>query len=362
MKSRAVVLTGDRSLEMVEFPVPDTLGEDEALLAVEANGMCGSDWAQYEGALTKYAPYPVVPGHETIGRIERIGERVAEQWGLSEGARVAVESAVPCRRCSSCRAGRWLSCTQAQIYGFTTTTNEPSLSGGYAEYMVLRPNTMVYPLPEHLSTEDAVFFNPLGAGFDWAVRAAGTQVGETIVIMGPGQRGLASVIAARVAGAARIIVGGRGLRPWKLELASALGATHIVNTDQDSIVDVVREITDGAMADRAVDTTPTAIQPMLDAVNVLRPEGTLVLAGMKHGAGIPDVDSNIIIKALTVRGVAMASAWGKEQAIRTLDSGSVDLSRLHTHTVSLDDLDWAMRILGGEIAGEEAMHITVTPH
>ena len=60
-----------------------------------------------------------------------------------------------------------------------------------------------------------MFFNPLGSGFDWAVRIAGTQVGDSVLIMGPGERGLACVIAAREAGAARIIVGGRGLRPWK---------------------------------------------------------------------------------------------------------------------------------------------------
>lgn len=362
MNSRAVVQTGERRLELTEFPVPDAIGDDEAVLAVEANGMCGSDWAQYLGGLTKYAPFPVIPGHETIGRIERVGERAAHRWGVAEGARVAVESAVPCGTCPRCRAGRWLACTQVQIYGLTTTTDEPPLSGGYAQYMVLRPNSIVYPLPDHLSTEDAVFFNPLGAGFDWAVSAAGTRVGDTVVIMGPGQRGLACVIAAREAGAARIIVGGRSARPWKLELASELGATDVVDTDHASIVEAVRDITGGAMADRAIDTTPAALQPVVDAMESLRPEGTLVLAGMKHGAGLPDIDTNVITKALTVRGVSMASAWGKEQAIRTLASGRDDLSRLHTHTVPIDDLDRAMRILGGEVDGEEAMHITVTPH
>lgn len=353
--------TGDRTLELVELPLPARLGDDEAILAVEANGMCGSDWAQYTGALTQHAAYPVVPGHETIGRITRVGDRAAHRWGLSEGARVAVESAVPCGACARCRAGRWLSCTAATIYGFTTATDEPALSGGYADYMLLRPNTVVYPLPEHLSTEDAVFFNPLGAGFDWAVEAAGTRVGDTVVITGPGQRGLSCVIAAREAGAARIIVGGRGQHPWKLDLALALGATHVVNTDAHRLIDVVNDVTDGDMADRAIDTTPGAVQPMLDALDVLRSEGTLVLAGLKHGHGIPEIDGTIIKKALTVRGVAMASAWGKEQAIRVLASGRYDLAPLHTHTVGLHELDRAMQILGGEVRDEHPLHITVTP-
>lgn len=361
MKSRAMILTGDRTLEPASLAVPDALGDDEAILRVEANGLCGSDWDQYVGMHTKWAPYPVIAGHETVGRLEHVGPRAAARWGLGEGARVAVESAAPCGRCPDCQHGRWRLCRQATIYGFSTLTNEPGLSGGYAEFMVLRPNSVVYSIPEHLSTEDAVMFNPLGAGFDWAVEAAGTKLGETILVLGPGLRGLTSVIAAREAGAANVIVAGRSRRPWKLDLAVQFGATHVVNTDEDSLVDAVREITGGAMADRAVDTTPASMQPTLDAMDALRPEGTLVLAGMKHGEPLPGIDDRVITKALTVRGVAMVSPWGKEQAIRTLASGRYDFSSYHTHTLALDDLDHAMQLVGGQVEGERSLHITVVP-
>jgi threonine dehydrogenase-like Zn-dependent dehydrogenase len=358
--ARAAVQVGERQIEMWTLPVPEETGDDEVLIDVEGNGMCGSDWDQYLGGIGQVLRYPCIDGHETVGRIARIGPVAEARLGVGVGDRVAVESTRACGTCIPCVTGKWLHCENRLIYGLTSVNDAPGLNGGYAEYLVLRSNSVVYPLPESLSIEDAVFFNPLGSGFDWAVRIAGTQLGDTVLIMGPGQRGLACVIAAREAGAARIIVGGRGLRPWKLDLALQLGATHVVNTDELSVVEVVRSVTGGAMADRAIDTTPHVVKPVEDCVDALRDEGTLVLTADKTDP-VPNFVTKIMVKALTVRGAYSVSDWAKRQAIRVLSSGKYDLSRLHTHTLPIAELDRAMRILGGEVPGEEALHITVTP-
>lgn len=360
MDARAAVQVGDRQIEMWTLPVPDRLGDDEALLVVEGNGMCGSDWDQFNGGIGQRDRYPCIDGHETVGRIARIGASASVRLGVSVGDRVALESTRPCGRCLPCVRGNWLHCDDRIIYGLTSVDDHPGLNGGYAEYLVMRSNTRVYPLPDTLSIQDAVFFNPLGSGFDWAVRLAGTQLGDTVLITGPGQRGLACVIAAREAGAARIIVAGRGLRPWKLELALRLGATHVVNTSEANVVDAVRNITQGAMADRAIDTTPDVVQPVEDCIGALRSEGTLVLTATKSDA-VPGFVGQIITKALTVQGAYSVSEWAKRQAIRVLCEDRYDLSGLHTHTLPIDELQRAMLILGGEVPGEEALHITVTP-
>jgi threonine dehydrogenase-like Zn-dependent dehydrogenase len=360
MEARAAVQVGDRAIEMRTLPVPDGVGADEVLLAVEGNGMCGSDWDQYVGGIGQRSRYPIIDGHETVGRIARIGPDAAARLGVAVGDRVAVESTRSCGACIPCVNGNWLHCEHRLIYGLTSLDDPPGLNGGYAEYLFLRSNSRVYPLPDFLSVEDAVFFNPLGSGFDWAVRIAGTQLGDTVLIMGPGQRGLACVIAAREAGAARIIVGGRGLRPWKLDLARELGATHVVNTDEESVVDVVRSVTGGEMADRAIDTTPHVVKPIEVCIAALRSEGTLVLTAAKEDP-VPEFVNQILVKALTVRGAYSVSEWAKRQAIRVLSAGEYDLSGLHTHTLPIDALDHAMRILGGEVPGEAALHITVTP-
>ena len=70
----AAVQTGERRIEVQTLPRPDHVGDDEALLAVEANGMCGTDWEQYKGRLSGHAPYPLIPGHEIVGRIAAIGD------------------------------------------------------------------------------------------------------------------------------------------------------------------------------------------------------------------------------------------------------------------------------------------------
>ena len=257
MDALAAVQVGARDIELQRLLVPDELGDDEALLAIEATGMCGTDWDQYRGLLAGVVPFPAIPGHETIGRIVSCGDTASKRWGLAPGARVAVESTVPCGACPPSAAGQWLFCGQRLIYGLTSVANEPGLSGGFAEYMVLRANSRVYPLPDHLTTEDAVFFNPLGAGFsDWGVRTAGTEPGDTIVIFGPGQRGLSCVVAARHAGAACIVVVGRHRSHWKLELARSLGATHTIDSETDSVTRAVRAATDGRMADRVMTRHP----------------------------------------------------------------------------------------------------------
>src|SRR4051794_4867821 len=92
----AAVQTGERRIEVQSLPRPVDITDEEALLAVEGNGMCGTDWEQYKGRLAGVAPFPVIPGHEIVGRIAAIGDAAAVRMGVKVGDRVAVESTVPC--------------------------------------------------------------------------------------------------------------------------------------------------------------------------------------------------------------------------------------------------------------------------
>jgi NADPH:quinone reductase-like Zn-dependent oxidoreductase len=97
-KTLAMVLTAPRTLEPREFPLPE-IDDDSALLRVEACGICGSDYEQFEGVLR--TPLPVIPGHEPLGTIEAIGDRAARRWGVDVGDRVAVETMLSCRFCAA---------------------------------------------------------------------------------------------------------------------------------------------------------------------------------------------------------------------------------------------------------------------
>lgn len=358
MKSRMAILTAPRQIEMTTRDLPDEPPPDGAILRVEGNGMCGVDWDLYTGA--HKVGYPVVPGHEIVGRLAQVGAIARDRWQIKEGQRVAVKTIVSCGACPACRARRESTCPRRVMYGLSPM--ETGTTGGYADHILLHSSTQFYPISDKVSIEDAVLFNPLSAGFDWGVRAAETKVGDSMVIFGPGQRGLGCVVAAKHAGAETIIVVGRGRRRWKLDLALELGATHVVDSEAEPVLEAIRRITGGDLVDRVVDTTPGDIQPILDAVKIVRPEGTIVLAGLKGKTGVPGLSPDeMMMKALTLRNVFSVSDWARAQAIRAIESGKYNFSRLHTHTFKIDQLDLACRTLGREIDGEDPLHVTVVP-
>ena len=361
-KCRAIVQEGPRRLSRQEFPLPD-VGPEDALLRVEACGICGSDYEQYAGALP--APFPVIPGHEPVGVVEEIGEVAARRWGVSRGDRVAVEALLPCGHCRECVAGRYRLCRGRgfmSAYGYISTRTPPSLWGGYSQYMYMDPHSLVHRLSPDVPAELAVLFNPLGAGFRWAVDLPGTRPGDTVVVLGPGQRGLASVIACREAGAGCIIVTGLARDEAKLALASRFGAHHVINVEAEDAAGRVREITDGAMADVVVDVTSYAVEAVVQAFDLARRGGTVVLAGTKGAKPVPDfLSDKIVVKELRVLGAFGVDYPAYEAAIRLIESGRYPLAEMHTHTLPLEEAERGLRLLAGELPGEEAVHIALVP-
>jgi threonine dehydrogenase-like Zn-dependent dehydrogenase len=362
---RAAVQVAPRTIEIREFPRPE-IGPDDGLLRVEANGICGSDVEAYRGHLRMGKGGPVVPGHEPLGIVEEVGENAAQRWGVQPGDRVALEVIVPCRSCHDCLTGRYQSCRYRRYgHGVTGVDVAPSLWGGLAEYLYLTPGAVLHKVDRDLPAELAVMFNPLGAGVRWAVHLGGVGLGDTVLVLGAGQRGLASVVAARAAGAGTIIVTGLQADAHKLELARRFGANHTLTVDGSDaadVVEVVGDLTGGAMADVVLELTPMAAAPVTHALQAARHGGTVVLAGLKGGAEIPLQTDLIINRALTVRGAFGVDARGYADAIAIIESRRFPLEELHTHTFGLGDTALAIETLAGEVPGEAAVHVSVHPH
>jgi threonine dehydrogenase-like Zn-dependent dehydrogenase len=361
---RAAVQLGPGQMEIQEFPRP-AIGPDSGLLRVEANGICGSDVESFKGHLGR-GRYPIIPGHEPMGIIEELGDRAAERWGVRVGDRVALEVIVPCRTCHLCLTGRYQSCPHRTIgHGVTPTSVEPSLYGGFAEYLYLTPNAILHPIDKNVPAEIAVMFNPLGAGVRWAAHLGQVGLGDTVVVLGAGQRGLSAVIAAKAVGAGTVIVTGLAADKHKLELAEQFGADHTIVVDGDEAQDVVtrvNEITSGAGADVVLELTPMAGGPVMDALLCARHGGRVVLAGLKGGKDVPVRTDTIINRALTVVGAFGVDARGYREAIRIIESGRFPLARLHTHTFGLAETEQAIQTLAGEVPGQPAVHVSVHPH
>jgi threonine dehydrogenase-like Zn-dependent dehydrogenase len=360
--SRAVVQTAPRRLELRDVPIPD-IDDDSALLRVEACGICGSDAEQWTGVLP--VRLPVIPGHEPLGTIERIGDRAAKRWRVDVGDRVAVESVVRCGHCRACLEGRYQVCRgRGGLFGhgYVPLSHPPGLWGAYADYMYLDPLSMVHPIRKDIPAGTAVMFNPLGAGFRWAVEIPRTGPGDTVLVLGPGQRGLASVIAARAAGADTIIVTGLGRDAKKLALAKELGADHTIDVEAEDTRVRVRELTGGRGADVVVEVTANAAEPVAEALHYVATGGRIVLAGVKGFKAVPDFVSDLVVaKEITIRGAFAVTSRAYEAAIRLIESGRVPLARMHTHDFPLEDAELAIRTLAGEAPGEGSIHSCLVP-
>jgi threonine dehydrogenase-like Zn-dependent dehydrogenase len=363
--SRAVVQTGAQTFEVHEFARP-AVGPDDAILRMELCGICGSDIEQYDGRFEDrgWVRGPTIPGHEPLGVIDEIGERAARRWGVAVGDRVAVEPLIPCGQCEACKSGQSTRCNgwgRVFSYGLLGTDVEPQLLGGYSQYMYLHPNSVMHRMSSSLPAEVAVLFNPLAAGIRWAATESDLRLGDTIVILGAGQRGLAAVIAARAAGAGQIIVTDLARAAGKLEFARELGAHATVVADEEDVVARVEELTAGRLADVVLDVTPVATQPILDAIEMVRNGGTIVLAGVKGGPTAAIDQDRIVFKSVTMRGVFTVDSPAYRQAIRLLEEGGLPFERMHTASYPLERAEEAIHHLAGRTDGPPAIHVAIAP-
>jgi threonine dehydrogenase-like Zn-dependent dehydrogenase len=228
--------------------------------------------------------------------------------------------------------------------------------------MYLDPNCVVHKVDASLPASTAVMFNPLGAGFRWAVELPQTRPGDTVLILGPGQRGLCSVLAAREVGAGTIIVTGLSADARKLALARDFGADFTIDVEREDVRQRVREITDGRGADVVVDVSAYATEPVAGALDYAAQGGTIVLAGVKGMKAVPNfVSDKVVLKELRIQG-AMGVTWNAyDAAVRLIESRRTPIAKMHTHDFSLRDAETAIRTLAREIPGEESIHSCLLP-
>lgn len=362
--TQAMVLNSPGNLELQEIQLP-TVENDDAILRVEACGLCGTDHEQFSGLLP--SSNGVIPGHETVGIIEQIGPLASKRWGVGIGDRVAVEVFQSCRECYRCKEGEYRRCERhgiGDMYGFIPMKNSPGLWGGYARHQYLSLDSKILRIPKNLDPVIATLFNPLGAGIRWGVTLPGTTKGDIVAILGPGIRGLSAAAATKSAGAGMVLVVGKGpADAERLGIAPRFGADMVVDSAVEDPVKALYKAT-GALADVVVDVTAGAPEALVVAINIARPGATVVVAGTRGDVNLAGFQPDLIVyKELRILGALGVDTPAYTAAVDLIASGVFPFEELPRVIAPLDvdEVSSLLRSMGGRSNGPRPIHGVIVP-
>ncbi len=343
---RAVTFLAPEEVRIEEKPDPELIAGDDAIVRVEASGICGSDLHIYHGRV------PVEPGftigHEFVGTVLAAGDGV-ERVGV--GDRVLGTFHTACATCSSCLRGNYHRCRNGQTFGHGAHLGD--LQGAQAEQLLVpRANLTLRRVPEGMSDDAALFAGDvMGTGYH-AVVHAGLQPGDTVAVLGLGPVGLCAVQAALAGGAVEVFA--IDSVEQRLEMAASFGATPLHLTEAEP-KRAVRAATGGLGADVVVDAVGDP-GPLALAISLARDAG--VVSGIGAYAGKGEVPLGLAwLKGLDLRlGLANVIAH-VDRVLALIDAGKLDPSPLVTHHMGLDQASEAYAVYDRR----EALKIVLTP-
>lgn len=330
-------------LALAEVPVPK-IGPNEALIKVRATSICGTDLHIYkwdEWARKRLRP-PLVVGHEFCGHVVSVGRDVKE---VKEGDFVSAESHIICGQCAQCRTGNGHICQNTRIIGVDR-------DGCWAEYIAM-PAYNLWPNAPDMAPEIACMLENFGNAVHTAF--ASDLTAKKVLITGCGPVGLMTVAVAKAAGARSIYA--TDISPYRLRLAIDLGATHALNVAEVDVVETIRQDTGGQGVDVLLEMS--GAQPAIaQGFEALRDGGEAALLGLAPGTIGFDINSAIIFKGATVRGIVGRELWGTWYRMRgLLNAGLVDLRPLVTHRFTLDQWEEAIQVMSGGASGKVVMFV-----
>ncbi|MGW7820544.1 S-(hydroxymethyl)mycothiol dehydrogenase [Streptomyces puniciscabiei] len=337
------------SLETIVVPDP---GPGEALVKIEACGVCHTDLHYREGGISD--DFPFLLGHEAAGVVEAVGDGVTD---VAPGDFVILNWRAVCGQCRACLRGRPWYCfdthnAKQRMTLADGTELSPALGiGAFAEKTLVAAGQCTKVDRAASPAAAGLLGCGVMAGIGAAINTGNVGRGDTVAVIGCGGVGAAAVAGSKLAGAARIIA--VDIDDRKLETARKLGATHTVNSRQTDAVDAVRELTGGFGADVVIEAVgrPETYRQAFYARDLA---GTVVLVG------VPTPEMKLELPLLDVfgRGGALKSSWYGDclpsrdfpMLIDLYLQGRLDLDAFVTETIALDEVEKAFeRMHGGDV-------------
>ena len=324
-QAKAAVLSGPGvPLEVRSFDIP-TIKDDSALIRVIRAGVCGTDVHAWKNPVVRQ--YPFIPGHEVIGEIEELGERVSvDAVGntVEPGDRVFYPVTFPCGRCFFCQVAKDFSqCTNLR---FPSGCKEyPYLHGGFSEYIVTQLPTTFLKVSKEADPENLIACACGGRTVIWGLELiGGFKIGEKVVIQGCGPVGLFSLIMAKSCGASEVLV--IGAPDFRLKVAERLGADHTINIqeipDPDDRLALVKEFLGPNGPDLCIEASgsPSAV---IEGIDITRPAGRYLILGVFTPVGQVDFDPSVIVrKNLMIRGAKFGHIGTIQKAMSFIEQTS----------------------------------------
>ena len=343
---RAVTFQAPGEVRIDEKPDPELESPGDAIIRVDASGVCGSDLHIYHGRVAIEPGFTI--GHEYVGEVVAVGNDVT---GVAAGDRVLGTYCTACGECFFCARGDFHKCDAGRVFGHGKLLGE--LQGSQAELLLVpSADLSLRKVPDGMSDEVALFAGDvMGTGYH-AVAETGVGAGDTVAVLGLGPVGLCAVQAAKAAGAEQVIA--IDTVAARLEMARSFGAKPVHLTDEDPRA-AAKEATEGRGVDAAIDAVGAAEAFDL-ACRITRKCGTVSATGVY--AERMEVHMGIVwIKALTIKTGHANVIKHVDPVLEALKDGRLDPSPLVTHHMKLDDAAEAYETYDRR----EALKIVLTP-
>lgn len=332
MKAR--VLHGVNDLRYQDYPVP-TLKEDEVLLKVKACGICGSDIPRIFVNGTYH--FPTIPGHEFAGEVVAAASKENEYL---VGMHAAVFPLIPCKKCTSCNKGVYETCKSYDYLGSRS-------DGAFAEYVRV-PVWNLVPIADNLPFEEAAMAEPVAVALH-ALRRAQIEIGDTVVIYGPGTIGMLIAQWARAWGAKKVLLVGTDLNNY--DFIEELGFKDYFNASHGDPIQWVMEQTNGNGADIAIEAVGIATTAC-NCLDSVASGGKVIFVGNPHGDFTFPQNTywQILRKQLSIFGTWNSSYNNTPKSdwsivVDAMASGVIKVKPLITHRFTLENMDEGLNIM-----------------